>query len=60
MKIGVLGTGVMGATLGRYFRGNGHTVMFGSRTPGKAEGLAALGQLSAWPPLRQSFSGSKR
>jgi len=40
LKIGVLGTGVMGAALGRYVAGNGHMLMFGSRTPDKARGLA--------------------
>ena len=35
--IGILGTGVMGAALGKLFASQGHDVMFGSRDPLKAK-----------------------
>jgi len=41
MKIGIIGTGDMGRTLGVRWAQAGHTVMFGSRDPAKA-GAAAL------------------
>ncbi|PYE53748.1 NADPH-dependent F420 reductase [Deinococcus yavapaiensis] len=39
-KIGILGTGMMGATLGNRLARAGFQVMFGSRTPEKAAALA--------------------
>jgi hypothetical protein len=41
MKIGILGSGDVGRSLGRGFAAKGHSVMIGSRTPGKPE-------LAAW------------
>ena len=41
MKIGILGTGVVGQSLGRGFAGRGHDVMIGSRDPGS-------GKLDEW------------
>lgn len=43
MKIGVLGTGNMGRTLGLRWREAGHDVFFGSRTPDKAKAVAGAG-----------------
>src|SRR5687767_5546111 len=40
MKIGIIGTGMMGGTLGRLWAQHGHSVMFGSRDPEKAQALA--------------------
>ena len=40
MKIGVIGTGNMGRTLGLRWAANGHEVLFGSRDRAKAEALA--------------------
>ena len=40
MRIGVLGTGRMGSTLGRLWAHAGHQICFGSRTPQKAQLLA--------------------
>ena len=37
MKIGILGSGDVGRALGRGFAAKGHSVMIGSRTPGKPE-----------------------
>lgn len=37
MKIGILGSGDVGRSLGRGFAAKGHSVMIGSRTPGKPE-----------------------
>lgn len=45
MKIGVLGTGNMGRTLGSAWASLGHSVCFGSRQPEKAQAVAeAIGQ----------------
>src|SRR5690242_8521140 len=41
MKIGVLGSGVVGQTLGAGFLKHGHEVMVGSREPAKLEDWAA-------------------
>ncbi|HEX6745892.1 MAG TPA: NADPH-dependent F420 reductase [Longimicrobium sp.] len=41
MKIGILGTGVVGQSLGRGFAGRGHDVMIGTRDPGS-------GKLDEW------------
>jgi len=40
MKIGIIGTGRMGSTLGKLWAVQGHAVYFGSRTPAKAAELA--------------------
>ena len=40
MKIGILGTGNMGRSLGLRWRAAGHDVFFGSRTPDKAKAVA--------------------
>ena len=40
MKIGVIGTGHMGSTLGRLWAEKDHQVFFGSRQPQKAQALA--------------------
>ena len=40
MKIGIIGTGHMGSTLGRLWAEKGHQVFFGSRQPQKAQELA--------------------
>jgi len=37
MKIGILGSGPVGRSLGKGFASNGHDVRLGSRTPGKQE-----------------------
>ena len=37
MKIGILGSGSVGRTLGKGFASNGHDVKLGTRTPGKQE-----------------------
>ncbi len=37
MKIGILGSGPVGRSLGKGFASNGHDVKLGSRTPGKEE-----------------------
>ena len=37
MKIGILGSGSVGKSLGKGFASNGHDVKLGSRTPGKQE-----------------------
>jgi predicted dinucleotide-binding enzyme len=37
MKIGILGSGPVGRSLGKGFAANGHDVKLGSRTPGKQE-----------------------
>jgi predicted dinucleotide-binding enzyme len=41
MKIGIIGTGNMGGTLGRLWAEKGHQVFFGSRQPQKAQELAS-------------------
>ncbi|MCO5183234.1 MAG: NADPH-dependent F420 reductase [Anaerolineae bacterium] len=41
MRIGVLGTGRMGTTLGKLWAQNGHEIMFGSREAVRAQALAA-------------------
>ena len=41
MNVGIFGTGNMGGGLGRLWAAQGHAVTFGSRTPSKAERLAA-------------------
>lgn len=41
MNIGILGTGNMGSGLGRLWAAQGHAITFGSRTPSKAQKLAA-------------------
>lgn len=43
MKIGILGTGNMGRSLGLRWREIGHDVFFGSRTPDKARAVAGEG-----------------
>lgn len=43
MKIGILGTGNMGRSLGLRWREAGHDVFFGSRTPDKAKAVAGEG-----------------
>ena len=43
MKIGIIGTGHMGRTLGLRWAGAGHDVLFGSRDPDKARAVAARG-----------------
>lgn len=40
MNIGIVGTGTMGAGLGKLWAGRGHQVFFGSRNPAKAQALA--------------------
>ena len=40
MKIGIIGTGRLGSTLGKIWAEKGHTIMFGSRDPQKAKKLA--------------------
>jgi len=40
MKIGLIGTGRLGSTLGKIWAEKGHLVMFGSRDPQKAKKLA--------------------
>ena len=40
MKIGIIGTGHMGSTLGKLWAEKGHQVFFGSREPLKAQELA--------------------
>ncbi|MFX1420376.1 MAG: NADPH-dependent F420 reductase [Promethearchaeota archaeon] len=40
MKIGLLGTGRLGSTLGKIWAEKGHIIMFGSRDPQKAKKLA--------------------
>jgi predicted dinucleotide-binding enzyme len=42
MKIGIIGTGNMGRTLGVRWAGAGHEVVFGARDRGKAEAAAGL------------------
>jgi 8-hydroxy-5-deazaflavin:NADPH oxidoreductase len=37
MRVGILGSGVVGQTLGRGFAAHGYEVMLGTRTPGKPE-----------------------
>jgi 8-hydroxy-5-deazaflavin:NADPH oxidoreductase len=41
MKIGIIGTGRMGSSLGLAWAGRGHRVLFGSRDLGKAKSIAA-------------------
>ncbi|MGD0006105.1 MAG: NADPH-dependent F420 reductase [Anaerolineaceae bacterium] len=41
MKIGIIGTGHMGSTLGKLWAEKGHQVFFGSRQPQKAQELAS-------------------
>jgi predicted dinucleotide-binding enzyme len=41
MKIGIIGIGRMGSTIGKLWAAQGHAVCFGSRTPAKAIELAA-------------------
>jgi predicted dinucleotide-binding enzyme len=41
MKIGIIGTGRLGSTLGKMWVEKGHIIMFGSRDPNKAKKLAA-------------------
>jgi predicted dinucleotide-binding enzyme len=41
MKIGMIGTGKMGGTLGKLWAEKGHQVFFGSRQPQKVQELAA-------------------
>ncbi len=40
MKIGIVGTGNIGSSVGRLWAKNGHSVMFGSRDPEKGKELA--------------------
>lgn len=47
MKIGIVGTGRMGRTLGVRWARGGHDVLFGSSDRRKAEGAAADGGRSA-------------
>jgi predicted dinucleotide-binding enzyme len=41
MKIGILGTGRMGSTLGKLWASKGHEVFFGSRDPEKAQAFVS-------------------
>jgi len=41
LKIGLLGTGRLGSTLGKIWAEKGHIIMFGSRDPQKAKKLAS-------------------
>jgi 8-hydroxy-5-deazaflavin:NADPH oxidoreductase len=47
MKIGIIGTGNMGRALGLRWARGGHSVLFSSRDPKKAEAVAAVGSRSA-------------
>jgi predicted dinucleotide-binding enzyme len=47
MKIGVIGTGNMGRTLGLHWARGGHEVLFGSRDPSKAKAVAESGPASS-------------
>ncbi|MFX1594368.1 MAG: NADPH-dependent F420 reductase [Promethearchaeota archaeon] len=40
MKIGIIGTGKLGSTLGKIWAEKGHMIMFGSRDPERAKKLA--------------------
>jgi predicted dinucleotide-binding enzyme len=46
MKIGIIGTGNMGRSLGLRWSRGGHDVLFGSRDPNKAQAIAATGPKS--------------
>src|SRR3954466_7865055 len=37
MKVGIIGSGIVGQTLGKAFLTEGHSVMLGTRNPGKEE-----------------------
>ena len=41
MRIGIVGSGSIGGSLGRLWAGAGHEILFSSRNPGKLEPLAA-------------------
>lgn len=41
MRIGIIGSGKIGATLGRLWAASGHAIRFGSREPERLQGLAA-------------------
>ena len=49
MKIGIIGTGNMGRSLGLLFAEQGHDVVFGARTPETAAAAAALAPRGARP-----------
>lgn len=58
MKIGIIGTGRMGGTLGRLWANVGHQVYFGSRDPAKAQTLVLT--LQTQTSAGHLFGGSIR
>ena len=62
MKIGIIGSGSVGGTLGIRFAQAGHTVTFGSRQPHSDEMkklVAQAGQLSSAGPLDDTVAGNE-
>ena len=59
MTIAIIGTGSVGAALGRAFHGLGHTIVFGSRHPERADvrALASAIGADARPP-REAAAGA--
>ena len=56
MKIGILGAGMIGGTVGRLWRKAGHEVMFGTRHPEKIAALAKeLGAATGLPDVAARF-----
>ena len=47
MKIGILGSGVVGQTLGAKLASDGHAVVLGTRSPGERAAKRGHGQ-SSW------------
>jgi hypothetical protein len=44
MRIGFIGTGTIATALGQHFTAGGHTVTYGSRTPGDHEGAVSIAE----------------
>lgn len=58
MKVGILGAGHVGGTLGRGLAKAGHTVVFGLRDPGDAK-HAALRDVGSLASLREAVASSE-
>jgi len=56
MRIGVLGTGVVGRTLGSALLSNGHEVRLGSRTAGNEAAVAWAREIPAGPASEGTFA----
>ena len=59
MKIGILGSGVVGQTLGAKLANDGHAVVLGTRSPQELGGKRGLGQTSLGDWLKQAGANAR-